>query len=98
MTEFEWFCWWPFSVLFVTFCISLAISTVRRIPLRTANLGVWTIHAGIIVLAIGSYVYFGSKIEGDAPVFRRSVSISLPGLDQPRHLVALRGSRDEVVV
>ncbi|MBI1826791.1 MAG: hypothetical protein HY287_06785 [Planctomycetes bacterium] len=97
-TEFEWFCWWPFSALIVLFCASLILSTIRRIPFRVANLGVWTIHAGIIVLAIGSYYYFGTKVEGDAPVFRRSVTIELPGVtDKSNRVVAVKGAHKEVI-
>jgi hypothetical protein len=89
MTEFEWFHWWPFDVLVALFCLCMMVATVRRIPLRLVNAGVWTIHTGIIVLALGSYWYFGTKLEGDAPVFRRQVRIELPGLDEPASLVAL---------
>jgi len=97
-TEFEWFCWWPFSLLMVLFCASLVLSTIRRIPFRLANLGVWTIHAGIIVLVIGSYYYFGTKVEGDAPVFRRSVTIDLPSLNgKPDRVVAVKGAHKDVI-
>ena len=98
MTEFEWFHWWPFNWLIVLFCLSLIIVTIRRIPLRLVNSGVWLVHAGIIILCIGSYVYFGTKVEGDAPIFRRSVRIELPGLDRPHQLVALSGAKSHVVV
>src|SRR3972149_424994 len=53
MTEFEWFHWWPFNVLMVLLCSTLIVVTVRRIPLRLVNAGVWMIHTGIIVLCIG---------------------------------------------
>ncbi len=98
LTEFEWFNWWPFSALMVLFCTTLIIVTVRRIPLRLVNAGVWMIHAGIIILCIGSYYYFGSKIEGDAPVFRRRVRISLPGMDSPASMPALPGNALTVTV
>ncbi len=62
MTEFEWFRWWPFTVLVVLLCVTLIVVTVRRIPLRLVNLGVWMIHGVIIVLFIGSYYYFGTKV------------------------------------
>ena len=51
----------------VLLCTTLTVVTVRRIPLRLVNAGVWMIHTGIIVLCIGSYYYFGTKVEGDAP-------------------------------
>lgn len=92
MTEFEWFNWWPFEVLIALFCVSLVVVTVRRIPLTKINLGVWMIHAGIIILCVGSVIYFSMKEEGDAPVFRRHVRIELPGLENPLRLVALPGN------
>lgn len=77
MTEFEWF-HTPFFVgLCALICVNLSVATVRRIPFRVVNLGVWMIHSGIIVLAIGSVIYFGTKTEGDTPVFRRAVSVTL---------------------
>ncbi|UCF66262.1 MAG: hypothetical protein JSV80_10725 [Acidobacteriota bacterium] len=74
-TELEWFNWWPFSLMIALMCLSLIISTLRRIPLTLPNLGVWTTHAGIIVLALGSLIYFGLKKEGDVVVYRRQAVI-----------------------
>lgn len=92
LTEFEWFHWWPFNLLIILFCTSLATATIRRIPLRAVNAGVLMIHTGIVLLAVGSYYYFTTKVEGDAAVFRRQVRIELPGADRPATLVALGGS------
>ncbi len=92
MTEFEWFHWWPFVWLIGLFTVNMIVITVRKIPLRKINAGVWLIHTGIIIMTLGSYYYFSTKIEGDAPVFRRQVKIELPGMDEPRTLVALPGS------
>ena len=97
MTEFEWFHWWPFDVLILALCISLALTTIRRIPLRKVNAGVWMIHSGIIILCLGSYYYFGTKIEGDAPVFRRSLSIQVPGVPTLAELVCVPGASTSVV-
>lgn len=93
MTEFEWFNWWPFNLLIVLLCLNLVVATIRRIPLGLLNLGVWMIHGGIIVLCIGSYYYFGTKVEGDAPVFRRRVQIQLPGMASPQSMPALPGNQ-----
>ena len=98
MSEFEWFHWWPFNVLIVLYCVCMTVVTVRRIPLRTVNLGVWAIHSGIIILCIGSYYYFGTKVEGDAPVFRRRVVVNMPGMDHAVGLVALPGNQATAVV
>lgn len=79
MTEFEWFHWWPFKALIVLICVNLTVATLRRIPLKTLNLGVWMIHTGIVVLCLGSWVYFDLKVEGDVPVVRREVAVVTPG-------------------
>ena len=77
MTEFEWFHWWPFDVLVILICANIAVTTVRRIPFRPVNYGVWMIHTGILILSVGSFIYFGTKVEGDTPVLRRLVVASL---------------------
>ncbi len=81
MSEFEWFNWWPFTLLVALLCINLTVVTVRRIRFNAINLGVWMIHAGIIIMSLGSVYYFVTKVEGDTPVFRRLVSISAPNHD-----------------
>jgi len=96
MTEFEWFHWWPFNVLIVLFCTTLIVVTLRRIPLRLVNAGVWTIHTGIITLCMGSFYYFGTKVEGDAPVFRRRLKIEMAGLANPKTMLAVAGNRTSV--
>ena len=78
MTEYEWFQWWPFPLMIGLICIALVIATLRRIPFKPVNFGVWTIHTGLIVLSIGSVWYFGTKIEGDVPIARRRVEIVMP--------------------
>ena len=88
MTEFEWFHWWPFNLLLALLAVNLVVTTVRRIPLRAVNYGVWMIHTGIIVLMVGSGIYFGSKVEGEAPVVRRSITVGI---------AAKGGSKDELV-
>ncbi|MFM1935228.1 MAG: Cytochrome c biosis protein Ccs1 [Planctomycetota bacterium] len=77
MTEFEWFHWWPFDLLLALLAANLVVTTVRRIPLRTVNLGVWMIHSGIILLIVGSVIYFGTKVEGEVPVARRAVTVGV---------------------
>ena len=96
MTEFEWFHWWPFNLLVILFVVTMAVVTIRRIPFRAINAGVWMIHAGIIILTLGSYYYFSTKIEGDAPVFRRRVVINHPSLAAPVSLLATPGSTKTV--
>jgi len=95
MTEFEWFCWWPFNLMIGLICLTLVTTTLRRIRFRPVNYGVWMIHSGIIVLAIGSVVYFGTKVEGDAPVVRRQVTATVPGAE-PVSLIAMPGNSVEL--
>ncbi len=92
MTEFEWFHWWPFDLLIGLISLTLIVTTVRRIPFRVINLGVWTIHFGVIVLIVGSFIYFHAKVEGDAPVARRKIVLKLDGVDAPVELLAAPGS------
>lgn len=91
LTEFEWFHTWFFNGLIALFCLNLVVATLRRIPLTVLSLGVWMIHSGIITLAIGSVIYFSTKIEGDAPVYRRQIEIRVPGAETVR-MIALPGA------
>lgn len=91
MTEFEWFHWWPFKTLIGLICLTLIVATLRRIPFKPVNYGVWMIHAGIITLCLGSVLYFTLKVEGDAPVARRRVVAQVPGQD-PVSVLAVPGN------
>ncbi len=77
MTEFEWFHWWPFDLILGLICLNVVTATLRRIPFKPLNYGVWTIHVGILTLCAGCVWYFGTKLEGDAPVVRRQVRIEI---------------------
>lgn len=91
MTEFEWFHTPAFLALCALLTINIAVTTLRRIPFRVVNLGVWMIHTGIIILVVGSVIYFGTKVEGDTPVIRREV-VARIGADEVR-LPAVPGAR-----
>lgn len=101
MTEFEWFHTPAFLVLCGLLGLTIAVTTIRRIPLRIVNLGVWMIHTGVITLIIGSVVYFGTKVEGDAPVVRREVvarmgdtEVRLPAVVGAERRIQPKTSRD----
>ena len=99
MTEFEWFHWWPFDLLLALIAANMAWTTLRRIPLRAVNLGVWMIHVGILVLIAGSVWYFGTKVEGDAPVARRAIALQVTAADGAKgsaRVVAMPGASTEV--
>ncbi len=65
MTELEFYSWWPLRIVLVMFVITMIVSTVRRIAFNLPNLGVLTVHTGIILLGLGSIYYGAMKLEGD---------------------------------
>ncbi|MFI4915394.1 MAG: hypothetical protein ACIAS6_02665 [Phycisphaerales bacterium JB060] len=65
MTELEFYSWWPLRVVLVLFVLTMIVSTVRRIAFNVPNLGVLTVHTGIILLGLGSIYYGSMKLEGD---------------------------------
>lgn len=95
LTEYEWFHTSFFNALILLICVNIIATTIRRIRLNALTAGVWMIHIGIIILAVGSYIYFGTKYEGDAPVVRQAVRIELPGAE-PTDMLALPGSSASV--
>ena len=70
MTEIEFYAWWPLRVVLILFVFNMAWATIRRIEFKFMNLGVLTVHTGIILLAIGSVVYGQFKVEGNMVLFR----------------------------
>lgn len=65
MTELEFYGWWPLKLLLVLFVVNMATATVRRIEFVLPNLGVLTVHTGIVTLGLGSAAYSVAKLEGD---------------------------------
>jgi len=92
-TELEFFTWWPFTLLIGLLILNMSVVTVRRIPLNAVHAGVWLIHGGIVVLALGSVWYFGTKVEGDTPIFRRRLLIEMPGRAEPLTMLVRPGNR-----
>jgi len=90
MTEFEWFHTPVFFAICALLGLSITITTVRTIKFKVINYGVWMIHSGIILLLIGSVIYFGTKVEGDTPVVRREVVARVGG--QEVRIPALPGA------
>jgi len=66
MSEMEFYAWWPLSVVLLTFVTTLTIATLRRIEFKFVNIGVLTVHTGIITISLGSVYYTALKQEGDA--------------------------------
>lgn len=65
MTELEFYSWWPLRLILFLFVTTMVVSTLRRIEFKFVNLGVLTVHTGIVTIAIGSIFYAGLKREGD---------------------------------
>ncbi len=70
MTELEFFSWWPLKLILGLFVVNLIWATIRRIEFRFVNIGVLSVHTGIVLLAIGSMFYGTFKVEGDVVLFR----------------------------
>ncbi|MEM7626799.1 MAG: hypothetical protein AAF333_14490 [Planctomycetota bacterium] len=75
MNETEFFSWWPMQLLLVLFVVNMIWATVRRIEFKFVNLGVLTVHTGIVTVAVGSILYGQLKLEGDMFIVRSD----LPG-------------------
>jgi len=98
LTEFAFFHTWMFNAIIALICLNITITTIRRIPFNALKAGVWMIHTGIIILCIGSVIYFATKVEGDAPVVRREVVVSFPGSNiAPTSMLALPGNSAEAI-
>lgn len=73
MTELEFYSWWPLKLVLGLFVVNLIWATIRRIEFSFVNLGVLTVHSGIVLVAAGSIFYGAFKVEGDAVVFRNDL-------------------------
>jgi hypothetical protein len=69
MSELEFYSWWPLRVVLTLFVINMIVATVRRIEFTLPNLGVLTVHTGIVIIALGSMYYGALKQEGDTLLF-----------------------------
>lgn len=64
LTEGEWYRLWPFQLALLMFVLNMIVATLRRIELCWVNLGVMSVHTGIVLLALGGWGYSIWKIEG----------------------------------
>ncbi|MBG84640.1 MAG: hypothetical protein CMJ40_08855 [Phycisphaerae bacterium] len=95
MTEYEWFNSWPFFILVGLTCLTIIVTTIRRIPFNTINLGVWMVHAGLIIMSLGCVFYFATKVEGDVPIARARIFIQPEG-GEPANLRAMPGHEVQI--
>lgn len=72
MTEIEFYSWWPFKLVLILFVMNMVTATVRRIEFIFVNIGVLTVHTGIVLISLGSIFYERGKVEGDIRLVRNS--------------------------
>ncbi len=65
MSELEFYAWWPLRVVLLLFVTNMVVATVRRIEFTFKNIGVLSVHTGIVAIALGSVYYSALKLEGD---------------------------------
>lgn len=75
MTEMQIFRHWTFSGMIVLFGLSVMVATLTRIKMSWINAGVLTVHTGLMMLVVGSIVYFATKIEGDTLLISPKVQL-----------------------
>lgn len=81
-TEMAAFRHWLFNTFIALFVITLTCVTLRRIRWNLINLGVLTVHAGLLVFTGGAVWYFFTKHEGDVRLDSPRVElVSLAGQD-----------------
>lgn len=73
MTELQFYAWWPMQVLLGLFVLNMIWATIRRIEFKFVNIGVLTVHTGIVTLALGAMLYGYFKVEGDMILMRRDL-------------------------
>ncbi len=71
LTELEFYSAWPMRLLLGLFVVNMVVATVRRIEFNFLNIGVLTVHTGIVLIALGSVYYQGLKKEGDVLLHAR---------------------------
>ncbi len=73
MTEQEFYGWWPLKVILSLFVMNMVWATIRRIEFKFVNIGVLTVHVGIVLISLGSIFYNANKLEGDALLWRQDI-------------------------
>ncbi|MBX3380975.1 MAG: hypothetical protein KF805_12855 [Phycisphaeraceae bacterium] len=79
MSELEFYGWWPLRVILVAFVLNMVVATLRRIEFNYKNIGVLTVHTGIVLIGLGSIYYNGLKREGDTLLLAGQMQPAEPG-------------------
>ncbi len=81
MTETQFYAWWPMKLALWLFVMNMIVTTVRRIEFTFKNIGVLSVHTGIVLIAVGSVFYQRFKEEGDT-LLRAAASTDAVGPSQ----------------
>lgn len=85
-SELEFYAWWPLATVLGLFVLNLITATVRRIEFVFVNLGVLSVHTGIVLIALGSAYYATHKQEGDVVLLSGALAPSgEPSLGRPEN-------------
>ncbi|MDX2017822.1 MAG: hypothetical protein SFY95_09340 [Planctomycetota bacterium] len=79
MSELQFYSWWPLRIILFLFVLNMITATVRRIDFNVKNLGVLTVHTGIVIISLGSIYYSGLKMEGDTVLLSANAAPQLSG-------------------
>ncbi len=82
MTEAQFYAWWPLKLALLLFVTNMVVATLRRIEFNVKNLGVLTVHTGIVLMALGSLFYGRLKQEGDTLLLAPNSPMQDAGLPQ----------------
>lgn len=104
LTEGEWYRLWPMQLALAFFIVNMIVATVRRIEFRWPNVGVLSVHAGIVLLAVGGWCYSIWKVEGlmllpmaeGGAYSKREVSW-FSDMTEPALLVRREGEADRII-
>ncbi len=86
MSELEFYSWWPLRIILLAFVLNMITATVRRIEFTFKNLGVLSVHSGIVLIALGSVYYSRLKLEGDTILLAGAIDpqTKRPGVGPPQ--------------
>lgn len=73
MTELQFYSWWPLKLILALFVTNMIWATLTRIEFKFVNIGVLTVHTGIVTVAVGTFFYGTFKVEGDMLLFRKDL-------------------------
>ncbi|MFN0135208.1 MAG: hypothetical protein ACKVS9_03725 [Phycisphaerae bacterium] len=95
LTEMEAFRHWLFVTLITLFATSLTLVTLRKIRWTVINLGVLTVHAGLLTFVVGSIWYFFKKHEGDVRLDSPRIELVTIGTQESREVAKILAEKDQ---